>query len=154
MAKRKKSKTKIITYAKYGALLLAVVGAFMTLFNFVNFGDGGYTGIQVIFGYSTSTGGVINVTTQILVFSIVALLGVLLPIIGGVLALLKNKGARLVGSLLMITGAVLCFLMPNFIIFASNYVGQILNGSLGIGAILAGTMFSLGALCGLVSLAE
>lgn len=158
MAKSKKSKKKsALTYIKYGAVLLGIVGAIMTVLGFVNYGDSSFSGINVIFGYTGTLSGFVSISKQILSFSIMALLAVLLPLAGSFSVLFKNKIIRLVGALMMIAGAVLCFLMPNFIVFVDSATASIFslaNASLGIGAILAGVFFGIGALCNLYAVIE
>lgn len=156
---KKKSKNNALSYIKYGAILLAIVGVIMTVLNFVKFGEEyGYTGIQVIFGYAKTTDlGITTATTEFLAFSPMALISVLLPLVGAFSVLSKNKIVRLIGALMMIAGTVLCFFMPNFVVFASEAQAtahSLFASSLGIGAILAGVMFGIGALCNLYAVVE
>lgn len=158
MAKSKRKRNKVLSYIKYGAILFALVGVIMAVFSYVNYGDSAFTGFQVIFGYTgkASIFG-IAISTSIFTFSIVALLAVLLPIVGSLSILCKNKIVKLFGVLFMITGAVLCFLMPNFVVYASDTISaaaSLVGASLGIGAILSGVFFSLGALCNLYAIVE
>lgn len=155
MAKKKIQKS--INYIKYGAIIFAIVGAVMTLFNFVYFGeDYAYTGLQVIFGYSKTLDlGITQSTTHFLTFSILALLTVVLPIIGSFSTLFKSKFIRLIGALMMIAGTVMCFFIPNFIVYANEaqqVAHQLIGSSLGIGAILSGVFFGIGSLCNLYSI--
>ncbi len=156
---KKKSKNNAVAFIKYFAIILAIVGVVMTILNFVNYGEEyGYTGIQVIFGYAKTTDlGITTATTEFLSFSPLALASVLLPLIGAFCILLKSKLVRFIGVLMMIAGAVLCFFMPNFVVFANQAqetAHSLFSSSLGIGAILAGVMFGVGSLCSLFSLSE
>lgn len=154
MAKKKKQ-----NYLKYGIIALGIIGAVMSLLNFVNFGkEYAYTGIQVMFGYSKTVDlGLTKATTEFLSFSILAFLIVALPLLASFGALLKNKLLRLICALIMIAGAIFCFFVPNFIVYA-NEVQQLAHElfakSLGIGAILSGAMFGLGGLCSLFAIAK
>lgn len=159
MAKSKKRKNSALKYVKYGAVLFAIVGVLMALLAFVNIGDNtSFTGFQVIFGYKGKM-SLLGFTTemQILNFSIMALLAVVLPLIGSFSIACKNKLVKLVGALMMVAGAVLCFLAPNFIVYASDSIATtmgLLDATLGIGAILAGVFFGVGALCNLYAVIE
>lgn len=161
MAKKRKSKSakKFLSYVKYGAILFALVGVVMCAFAFVKYGDSAFTGFQEIFGYTGKVDflGAISLNTKVLSFSIMAFLAVLLPLVGAFSVAFKNKIVRLVGALLMIVGCVLCFLAPNFIVYANDTYATIASGlgaSLGIGAILSGVFFGLGALCNLYAVVE
>ena len=82
-----------------------------------------YTGLQVAFGYKTEDIAVFN-------FSIKALLPYLLITAGVVFSVLSakakkgNKGLDLVSACLFVVAGVLCFLMPNLIVFADTIVGK------------------------------
>lgn len=107
-----------------------------------------YTGFQVMFGYAESATALgSTVSTQVLNFSIMATLAFALPLIGSVLSLIDNKIIRFVGAGLMIAGAVLLFLFPNFVAPATST--ELITRSLGIGAILGGVFAGLGGLVGL-----
>lgn len=106
-----------------------------------------YTGFQVMFGYSEKTGEFIKVEAQVLNFSFMATLAFALPLIGSVLSLIDNKIIRFVGAGLMVAGAVLLFLFPNFVIPVKST--EVFTRSLGIGAILGGVFAGLGGLVGL-----
>ena len=149
----KKKSTKNLSYIKYGAIAFAVIGLIMTVFTFVTYGDlGSYTGIQQIFGYSEKSG---IITLNILSFSFMTLLAVILPLIGSISVLFKNKIFRIIGTVVMIAGCILTFLAPNFVVFASESAfTNYLNPTIGIGAILAGVFFGLGALCNLYAVVE
>ena len=161
MAKKRKSSgtKKFLSYVKYGAILFALVGIIMCAFAFVKYGDSAFSGFQVIFGYTGKVDflGALTLNTKVLSFSIMAFLAVLLPLVGAFSIAFKNKIVRLVGALLMIAGCVLCFLVPNFIVYAKDIYATAASGigaSLGVGAILAGVFFGLGALCNLYAVVE
>ncbi len=151
--KLKKSKANYLSYVKYGAIALGLLGLIMTVLTFYNCGDAGsFSGIQTIFGYSEE---VLTATIPILQFSFLALLAVLLPVVGCFGVLFKNKIVKLVGVLLMLAGCVLCFIIPSLVVVAENLTAIIYaNGSLGVGAVLAGIFFGLGALCSVYPLVK
>ena len=142
-------KSKALSYVKYGAIALSVVGLIMTLLLFVQFEGEGYTGLQVIFGHADT---VLGQTFQVFHFSFMCLLTVLLPLIGSLSVLCKNKIVRIVGAVLMLVGTIFCFLVPNFIVLAEGLVNP--GFGLGVGAILAGVLFGLGTLCNVYAVIE
>ncbi len=158
MAKRKsrsRSSNKALSYIKYGAIILAIVGAIMACFAYVSYNDYSFSGFQVIFGYTGKAGSYVVLSKEILKFSFVALLAVLLPLVGSFSVISKNKIVKLIGAILMVAGCVLCFLVPNFMVFADNAVKTIFsNGALGVGAILSGVFFALGAVCNVYAVIE
>ena len=109
-----------------------------------------FTGFQTMFGYTETTEGIVSISTKVLKFSILATLAFVLPLIGAVVSLLKNNVAKLVGALLMIGGAVLMFLLPSFVVFATAEAGELLlaatTAKLGVGAIIGGICAALGGL--------
>ena len=160
MAKRKsKSSNKALKYIKYGAILLAIVGFFMAFVNFVVCKSGdtvanSFSGFQVIFGYTEKTS---LADLRYLSFSFVAMLALLLPLIGSFSVLFKNRIVRLIGAIFMVAGAVLCFLMPNFLVVADTVYGSAistLTKTLGVGAILSGIFFALGACLNVYAVVE
>lgn len=71
-----------------------------------------YTGMQIAFGYKETMGsGALSVETTILNFNFLALLAFLLPVIGGVLALVFKNGliTKIVTTACFVAGAVLIF---------------------------------------------
>ena len=151
MAKHKKKKS-VLSYIKYGAVLFALAGVCMTALAFVTKGELGFSGLQVIFGY-TENGLMISVNQ--LGFSFMALLTVLLPIIGCFSVLFNNTLVRIVGTLFMFVGTILCFFMPAFVNYANIATQTIMNGAgLGIGAILMGIFFGVGTACNFYSIIE
>lgn len=71
-----------------------------------------YTGMQITFGYKETMGsGALSVETTILNFNFLALLAFLLPVIGGVLALVFKNGliTKIVTTACFVAGAVLIF---------------------------------------------
>ena len=162
MSKKKSNKNSLclLSFIKYGAILFSIVGLVMTAFTFIKFEKlANFSGLQQIFGHSedTTIGETVINTSKILSFSFLTLLAVILPLIGSISVLFKNKLVRLFGAIIMIAGCVLTFLSPNFIVFANEtiqYLYSAINGSIGIGAILAGVFFGVGSLCSLYSLIE
>ena len=159
--KRKSSRKSLnlLSFVKFGAIAFAVVGLVMTVFAFVKYSDKlSYTGIQQIFGVSKDNliGNTVISTTQYLSFSFMTLLAVVLPLIGSISIFFKNKIIRAIGVVIMIAGCVLTLLAPNFVVLTD--MGKIVtlgvDGSLGIGAILAGIFFGVGTFCCLFSVVE
>lgn len=147
MAKRKNSKA--LSYVKFGAVAFAILGLVFTLLQFVQIEGEGFTGLQIIFGYSEGS----VVAVKVLNFSFMALLAVVLPLIGACTIFFKNRLARLIGTVLMLAGTVLCFFVPNFIVFANEMLVKPSFG-LGIGAILSAISFLLGTACCAYSVVE
>ena len=149
MARKRRKKDYLYSYGIFGVLLftaLAVGMAFVenvvTSVPVIGTEIGSYTGFQIIFGYNVE-----NTELAVLNFSIGALIAYLLPIAGFVLALIANKGSMLINGLallLFIAGAVMLFLMPNFVVTASGT--SIFDRSLAVGAIIAAISSILAAL--------
>ena len=151
MAKRKKRKKDYLyNYGIFGVLLFTAltvgmafvenVKAFVPL---LGTEAGSYTGFQIMFGAKDD----LTRTVQVLNFSIGALFAYVLPLAGFILALIANKGSMLINGialLLFIAGAVLLFLMPDFVVVASEFTA--LDFSLSVGAIIAGISSILAAI--------
>lgn len=162
MAKSKKKSGNLGLILKVVTLVFAVAAfcmAFLTCVKFVTEkGDvvNEFTGFQEMFGYTKKTTSLIGteVSTKYLAFGFMAVVTFLLPVVGAVLSFLNNKIARFVGAALMIVGAVLMFLLPQFAVLATvdgeltvvTVVLDNLNRSLGLGAILGGVFAALGGL--------
>ena len=152
MAKSKKSKKSLQSYIKYCAIIFAIVGMIMTLFVFVQNNSRGFTGLQVIFGCADKGP---FATIEQLSFSFMALFTILLPIIGSVSVLFNNTLVRIIGTALMLVGTILCFLIPNFVVYANVVTeASFANAGLGVGSILAGVLFGLGTCCNFYSIVE
>lgn len=169
MAKKKSRKKNniglIITVVILALGVASFCMAFLTGVKFTS-GEtevGNFTGFQTMFGYMEK-GDFTGLETHYLAFSFMAILAFALPLIGAVLSFLNNKIVKFVGAGLMIAGAVLLFLLPSFVVFASTEglsafdatataagVGLLKNATagLGIGAILGGVFAGLGGLAGL-----
>ena len=82
----------------------------------------GYTGLEVVFGFKSDDVAVFN-------FSIMALLPYLLIIAGVVFSILNakktNKTLDFVTAGLFVVAAVLCFLMPSFVVCADTLLGKV-----------------------------
>ena len=160
MAKKKSGNLGLILKVVVVALgIAAFCMAFLTCVKFVaENGDvvNEFTGFQEMFGYTKKTTSLIGteVSTKYLAFGFMAVVTFLLPVVGAVLSFLNNKIARFVGAALMIVGAVLMFLLPQFAVLATvdgeltvvTMVLDNLNRSLGLGAILGGVFAALGGL--------
>ena len=107
-----------------------------------------YTGAQLAFGYSESVG---SVSTEILSFNIFALLAYLLPLIGGVLALLLKNGllTKVLTTACFVVGAVLLFSIVGYAKMGMSEAQQTLvenmNNAMGVGAIIAAILSIIGA---------
>ena len=149
MTRKRRKKDYLYSYGIFGVLLftaltvgMAFVENVVTSVPVVGTEIGSYTGFQIIFGYNVE-----NTELAVLNFSIGALIAYLLPIAGFVLALIANKGSMLINGLallLFIAGAVMLFLMPNFVVTASGT--SIFDRSLAVGAIIAAISSILAAL--------
>ena len=149
MARKRRKKDYLYSYGIFGVLLftaltvgMAFVENVVTSVPVIGTEIGSYTGFQIIFGYNVE-----NTELAVLNFSIGALIAYLLPIAGFVLALIANKGSMLINGLallLFIAGAVMLFLMPNFVVTASGT--NIFDRSLAVGAIIAAISSILAAL--------
>jgi len=130
-------------------ILLAVVAVAMMFLTVVKYTgktlqtEITYTGWQVIFGYSKKVAN--NVSTQVLGFSFLGLLAILMPVVGAVLQISKNKIVKLIGAVCALAGTIMLFLMPNMIVFAENTgsLYSLYQSALGVGAIIAGVVAAL-----------
>lgn len=154
MAKKKKSNIK--QYVGYGSLVLGVLAVCMgflaavTMLNKLGSISSDPTNVslfQVAFGYKSGD-------TQMSNFSFFALLAILLPLAGGLLAAMKGKLFNFIAIAAFIAGAVLMFCsVPIFegaltdggkLWFAVYEAAE--NVKLGVGAILGGIFSIIGAL--------
>lgn len=144
MAKRKSK--KMPNWLVFIPVLLAVVVVVMMFLATVKYtgkllgSEISYTGWQVIFGAKEK-----NTEAQILAFSFLNMLALLLPVAGALLQVSKSKVLKLVGAVCALAGTIMLFLMPNMVVFAEN-VGTIYKAytaSLGVGAIIAGICAAL-----------
>lgn len=170
MAKSKKKQNKEMRlYLSIGCLVLGLVATCMMFLEAVNFkgllSTSSYTGLQVAFGYSETTkilGS--DVVTKHLNMNFLGLLGFLLPVVGGALAVVfgKSKGLLqcILPATLMIVGGVLLFLMPSYFIsgIASEEIKSLLEGAevvvnLGTGPIIGGVCAIIGGLASALKIA-
>ena len=150
MAKKKKSGNKGLILSAV-VLLLGVAAFCMAFLVGVKYVTSKgttlyeFTGFQTMFGYSKD--GVLT-ELKVLEFSIVATLAFALPLVGGIVGLVNNKITKLIAAIVMIAGAVLMFMLPSFVVFATSILGDISSSiaSLGIGAIIGGVCAGLGGL--------
>ena len=172
MAKKSKKKSckAVCKYIPFLLLLLSVVVVLMGFLAGVKYvpenGDKiTYTLFEVTFGKKV-TGvdlGVILSGTSKINFSFLALLGLFLPLVGGIVVLfVKGKIGGLVATLCFIASAVLLFLVPSITKITSEVSSGIIGGttksantfkelgySLGVGSILGGIVSCIGALISL-----
>ena len=155
MAKKKKTKNnsqnKFLCYLPllFAVLTVAMIFLVAVVGTGKLFGsESQLSGLEVVFGMKeTTTVFGKEITTEILKFSILGLVAYLLPLVAGLVApVLKNKIGYLLSALLFLAGAVLLFMMPNFVVFATEQTLKVVELSLGIGSILAGVFAGLGAL--------
>lgn len=148
----KKGSKKAPKWLTYVPVLLAVVVVAMMFLTVVKYtgkllgSEITYSGWQTIFGYTEKTTAAgVTMKTEVLGFSFLNLLALLLPVVGAVLALSKNKVLKLVGAVCALAGTVMMFLMPNMIVFAENTeaIYQAYTRVLGVGAIIAGVVSAI-----------
>lgn len=111
-----------------------------------------YTGMQIAFGYKETMGsGALSVETTILNFNFLALLAFLLPVIGGVLALVFKNGliTKIVTTACFVAGAVLIFSIVGYagmgMSDAQKALVENLTPTLCAGPIVGGILSVLGA---------
>lgn len=112
-----------------------------------------YTGMHLAFGYSETIGegSVLETTTTILTFNFMVFIAFLLPLIGGILAVLFQNGllTKIVTTACFVVGAVFLFSTVGLATigmeeFQQNIVAE-LTASLGIGPIIGAVLSILGA---------
>ena len=111
-----------------------------------------YTGMQIAFGYKETMGsGALSVETTILNFNFLALLAFLLPVIGGVLALIFKNGliTKIVTAACLLPGAGLIFSIVGYagmgMSDAQKALVENLTPTLCAGPIVGGILSALGA---------
>lgn len=110
-----------------------------------------YTGAQLAFGYTESIGeGAFEVSTTILNFNFMAFIAFLLPLVGGILAVLFQNGlvTKIVTCACFVVGAVFLFSMVGFATIGMEEFQQAvveeLSASLGVGPIVGAILAILG----------
>ena len=110
-----------------------------------------YTGAQLAFGYTESIGeGALEVSTTILNFNFMAFIAFLLPLVGGILALLFQNGlvTKIVTCACFAVGAAFLFSMVGFATIGMEEFQQAvveeLSASLGVGPIIGAILAILG----------
>ena len=93
------------------------------------------TGFEIMFGKENLTG-----------FSILTVLAFVLPLAGGVLALLKSKLLNIISLVCFVAGAVMLFIVPSFVVLVEGSLFVAYNAGLTIGTILSAIVSILGAL--------
>lgn len=112
-----------------------------------------YTGMQLAFGYSETIGegSVLETTTTILTFNFMVFIAFLLPLIGGILAVLFQNGllTKIVTTACFVVGAVFLFSIVGFATIGMEEFQQALveelSASLGVGPIIGAVLAILGA---------
>ena len=92
------------------------------------------TGFEVMFG-KEDLGGL----------SFMTLVAFLLPLAGGVLMVFKNKLLNIIALVCFVVGAVLLFLVPNFVVLVENSLLGAYTSKLAVGSILSAVASILGA---------
>ena len=119
--KSRKSSVSLDLIFKVGIVLFAVAAIAMLFLATVKYTtkDGDlikeFTGFQQMFGHSVTDNSIVTITTHYLGFNFLALLPLLFVVGGVVCAFVNNKIANFVGAGLLVLGAVMFFLMPNFV---------------------------------------
>ena len=110
-----------------------------------------YTGAQLAFGYTKTIGeGAFEVSTTILNFNFMAFIAFLLPLVGGILAVLFQNGlvTKIVTCACFVVGAVFLFSMVGFATIGMEEFQQAvveeLSASLGVGPIVGAILAILG----------
>ena len=124
MAKKSKKKSKSISLDlifKVGVVVFAVAAVAMLFLATVKYTttDGDmikeFTGLQQMFGHSVTDNSIVTVTTHYLGFNFLALLPLIFVVGGAVCTFVDKKIVNFVGAGLLVLGAVMFFLMPNFV---------------------------------------
>lgn len=147
-------------YIPGGIALLFGIAAFCMMFlTAVSYSNGGtivdvsysYTGAQLAFGYTETIGeGAFEVSTTILTFNFMAFIAFLLPLVGGILALLFQNGlvTKIVTCACFVVGAAFLFSMVGFATIGMEEFQQAvveeLSASLGAGPIVGAILAILG----------
>lgn len=156
MAKKKRKNKGINKILSFIPIVLSIVVIGLMFLDVVKFtgkllgSEITYSGFNVIFGL-TEKSEVLGATikTEILGFSILALIAVILPFVGACVQMSKNKLVKLIAFIVTIIGAVLIFIMPSFVVFATDVVASthsVYTASLAVGGIIAGIVASIQAL--------
>ncbi len=148
---KKKNKISIGKIALFATALLTIASIVMAFLGNLKitplFGDP-YTvsGFDIMFGWKKTSG---DTTVQLSNFSIGAFFAYLLPILGLVTALIFNKSKvlNIIPIACFIAGAVLAFLMPNFLLLTEAGSFTTIGGeiSLGYAAIITGVASAVSA---------
>ena len=141
------------------ALLFGIAAFCMMFLTAVSYSNGGtiadvsysYTGAQLAFGYTKTIGeGAFEVSTTILNFNFMAFIAFLLPLVGGILAVLFQNGlvTKIVTCACFVVGAVFLFSMVGFATIGMEEFQQAvveeLSASLGVGPIVGAILAILG----------
>ncbi len=114
--------------------------------------SGGFTGMEVVFGYSKSVTVLITVTMTILAFSFVALIPLILGVLGVILNITTSRLICLIGIVALVVGAIMFYYIPNYMVFGSDFaelIGDSLTFVTGIGSYLGLACYGVAALIAL-----
>ena len=160
MAKKSKKEFVLNKYYPYivFAVALACVGMMFLPGVEIMLGDKSVAspmGWQVAFGYTVEAAAGSSLKGEVMSFSFMALLAIILPVAGGVVPLLlKGKLGALVSVGCFAVGAVFAFMMVVFVMQTTALELFLLLGklNLGIGSILLGAFSIVGAGLGAVKI--
>lgn len=161
MAKSKKTGSASL-YLSIVMLVLVILGVVLFLFldvvklnvgkledYFPDLDLGGFTGMQVVFGYAEE--GLVKV--ELLSFSIMALIPLILAFAGLILNVTKSKLLSFIGAVLLIVAAVMLYFSYAYVVWADSPFGQVGKGlvfATDIGAYIALGCFGVAAVVGLI----
>lgn len=145
MAKKKSSTKNLIFFIGLLCTLLSIV-LFLILdvfsISIPVLGDLTFKGTEFIFGCKTQ-----YLESEMLKFNYVALIMVLLPVLGIILALCAKKSTLMncIAALLILAGGIMMFILPQFASIGYSDVLAVLNlkATLAIGSIIGGILNSL-----------
>lgn len=146
MAKKKKVNSQLPFYLTIGILVVAILGVVLFLFldavtlkEVESTGIGifddligeiqdklaehtKFNGMQIVFGYSETyaEGSILESTLNILNFSFVALIPLILVVAGIVLNIPKSKLLSLIGVVCFVAAAVMLIFVPNYVSIAGS----------------------------------
>ena len=129
------------------ALVFGVAAACMMFLDAVKYdiliGDVTFTGMQLAFGYKESA---LGVSVTVWEFNIMITLAFLLPVAGGIVAVVTQNGliSKIISTACFVVGAVFLFSMTAYLGIGGNeYSSE--GAALAVGPIIAGVLAILGA---------
>lgn len=143
MAKKKSKNSVKIELSLVLRIVALVLGVAAVCFGFLQ--SVSYTG--KLLGTETSLTGfeVMFGKEKYASFSFMTFVAFLLPLAGGVLMVFKNKLLNIIALVCFVVGAVLLFLVPNFVVLVENSLLGAYTSKLAVGSILSAVASILGA---------